>query len=50
MGIVNELSAIPLFDGLPETYLKELAMIVVDQIFKRGQERARVFTWLFQGG
>ena len=38
MGIVNELSAIPLFDGLPETYLKELAMIVVDQIFKRGQE------------
>lgn len=38
MGIVHELSAIPLFDGLPETYLKELAMIVVDQIFKRGQE------------
>ncbi len=38
MGIIDEIAAIPLFESLSRKHLGELSMIVVDQIFKKGQE------------
>jgi len=38
MGIIDEIASIPLFQNLSRRHLGELAMIVVDQIFKKGQE------------
>jgi len=37
MGIIEQISSLPLFQGLPEKHIEDLAMIVVDQVFKRGQ-------------
>ena len=37
MGIIQDIAAIPLFQGLPDKHLEDLAMIVVDQVFQRGQ-------------
>jgi CRP-like cAMP-binding protein len=37
MGIIEQISSIPLFQGLPEKHIEDLAMIVVDQVFRRGQ-------------
>ncbi len=37
MGITEQISSIPLFRGLPEKHIEDLAMIVVDQVFRRGQ-------------
>lgn len=37
MGIIQNIATIPLFQGLPEKHLEDLAMIVVDQDFRRGQ-------------
>jgi CRP-like cAMP-binding protein len=37
MGIVKHIASIPLFEGLPTEQLEELAMIVTDQVFRRGQ-------------
>ena len=37
MKFLNQIGAIPLFSGLSEEQLQELAMIVVDQVFRRGQ-------------
>jgi len=38
MGIIDEIASIPLFESLSRKHLGELSMIVVDQIFKKGQE------------
>ncbi len=37
MGLIDQIAAIPLFQGLPREQQEDLAMIVVDQIFRRGQ-------------
>jgi len=37
MGIIQNIATIPLFQGLPDKHLEDLAMIVVDQDFRRGQ-------------
>ena len=37
MKFLDQIGAIPLFSGLAEAQLQELAMIVVDQVFRRGQ-------------
>ena len=37
MGIIEQISSIPLFRGLPGKHIEDLAMIVVDQVFRRGQ-------------
>lgn len=37
MGMIKNLTSIPLFQGLPEEQIEDLAMIVVDQAFSRGQ-------------
>jgi CRP-like cAMP-binding protein len=37
MEIIKHLAAIPLFEGLPREQQEDLAMIVADQIFRRGQ-------------
>ena len=37
MGIIQDIATIPLFQGLPDKHLEDLAMIVVDQVFQRGQ-------------
>ena len=37
MEIVKHIASIPLFEGLPTEQLEELAMIVTDQVFRRGQ-------------
>lgn len=37
MGRIDQIAAIPLFQGLPRKQHEDLAMIVVDQIFERGQ-------------
>ena len=37
MSIINQISSIPLFQGLPENQLLELADIVVDTVFHRDQ-------------
>ena len=37
MGIIQNIAAIPLFEGLPREHLEDLAMIVLEQVFERGQ-------------
>ena len=37
MKFLNQIAAIPLFSGLAERQLEDLAMIVVDQLVRRGQ-------------
>ena len=37
MKIVQHIAAIPLFEGLPKEQQDDLAMIVADQLFRRGQ-------------
>ncbi len=37
MKFLSQIGAIPLFSGLAEEQLQELAMIVIDQVFRRGQ-------------
>lgn len=37
MGIIEQISSLPLFQGLPEKHIEDLAMIVVDQVFRKGQ-------------
>ncbi len=37
MKFLSQIGAIPLFSGLAEAQLQELAMIVIDQVFRRGQ-------------
>jgi CRP/FNR family transcriptional regulator len=37
MEIVKHIASIPLFEDLPEEQQEDLAMIVADQVFKRGQ-------------
>lgn len=37
MEIIKHLATIPLFEGLPREQQEDLAMIVADQIFRRGQ-------------
>ncbi len=37
MEILKHMASIPLFEGLPKEEHEELAMIVVDQVFRRGQ-------------
>ena len=37
MKFLTQIGAIPLFSGLAEEQLQELAMIVIDQMFRRGQ-------------
>jgi CRP/FNR family transcriptional regulator, dissimilatory nitrate respiration regulator len=37
MGIVNLISSIPLFQGLPQDQIDDLSMIVTDQSFRKGE-------------
>jgi len=37
MGLIDQIAAIPLFQGLPREQHEDLAMIVVDHVFRRGQ-------------
>jgi CRP-like cAMP-binding protein len=37
MDLATHIASIPIFDGLPRSQLEDLSMIVVDQMFKRGQ-------------
>ena len=37
MDITNHIAAIPLFKGLPDDQIHDLAMIAVDSVFKKGQ-------------
>ncbi len=37
MGLIDQIARIPLFQGLPQKQLEDLSMIIVDQVFKRGQ-------------
>ena len=37
MGLIDQIAGIPLFQGLPRKQHEDLSMIVVDQVFKRGQ-------------
>jgi CRP/FNR family transcriptional regulator len=37
MGIISQISNIPLFQGLPEKQLSEIASIVIDQKYVRGE-------------
>jgi len=37
MGLLDHIALIPLFQGLPRKQHEDLSMIVVDQVFKRGQ-------------
>jgi CRP/FNR family transcriptional regulator len=37
MGLIEHIASIPLFQGLPRKQHEDLSMIVVDQVFKRGQ-------------
>jgi CRP-like cAMP-binding protein len=37
MEIIEHIAAIPLFTGLPRAHLEDLAVILVDQTFRRGQ-------------
>jgi CRP/FNR family transcriptional regulator len=38
MGIIDKIASIPLFQNLSRKHLGELSMIVVDQVFEKGQE------------
>jgi len=37
MGLIDQIAGIPLFQGLPRKQHEDLSMIVVDQVFRRGQ-------------
>jgi CRP/FNR family transcriptional regulator len=37
MGLIDQIASIPLFQGLPRKQHEDLSMIVVDQVFRRGQ-------------
>ena len=37
MGLIDHIASIPLFQGLPRKQHEDLSMIVIDQVFKRGQ-------------
>ena len=37
MDIIEHVSSIPLFEGLPARQIEELTMIMVDQVFNRGR-------------
>ena len=37
MGLIVQIAGIPLFQGLPRKQHEDLSMIVVDQVFRRGQ-------------
>jgi len=37
MDMIKVLTSIPLFEGLPEEQMEDLAMIVVDRLFNRGE-------------
>ncbi len=37
MRLIEQIAAIPLFQGLPQKELEELSMIIVEQVFKRSQ-------------
>ena len=37
MGIIEQISGIPLFQGLPKTHIEDLSTIVMDEVFRRGQ-------------
>ena len=37
MGLIDQIASIPLFQGLPRKQHEDLSMIVVDQVFIRGQ-------------
>lgn len=37
MSIVNHIARVPLFEGLPSGQIEDLAMIVTDQVFQKGQ-------------
>ena len=37
MGLIDQIASIPLFQGLPRKQYEDLSMIVVDQVFRRGQ-------------
>jgi CRP/FNR family transcriptional regulator len=37
MGLIDQIAAIPLFQGLARKQHEDLAMILVDQVFKRGE-------------
>lgn len=38
MEITRAIASIPLFEGLPRSQIDDLAMIMVDQVFEKGQE------------
>lgn len=37
MDMIKQLASVPLFQGLPQDQIKDLAMILADQTFRRGQ-------------
>ncbi len=37
MPILNHIAGVPLFEGLPSDQLEDLAMIVTDQVFRKGE-------------
>ena len=37
MGLIDQIASIPLFQGFPRKQHEDLSMIVVDQVFRRGQ-------------
>lgn len=37
MSILNHIARVPLFEGLPPVQLEDLAMIVTDQVFRKGE-------------
>jgi len=37
LSILNHIARIPLFEGLPSDQLEDLAMIVTDQVFRKGE-------------
>jgi len=37
LSIVNHIARVPLFEGLPSGQIEDLAMIVTDQVFQKGQ-------------
>src|SRR5665647_1265362 len=43
MDMIHQLSNIPLFQGLPEKQLVELAHIIVDRKYKHGENNFSVF-------
>ena len=37
MPILNHIARVPLFEGLPLPQIEDLAMIVTDQVFRKGE-------------